>query len=151
MIQKTGFDDLLEEKGSAATTKPTAYVAPSGTLIAPSEVAARLSPALYEQLSDGSDTTVVRASERAAIHVGTILARLGKVVDLDDPVTREIVLLLTVYELHMALGHEEAGREYRIKAKDLIVAGFGSYPEAERPDAGSALGAITIPKRKAFP
>lgn len=151
-MEKTGFDDLLEQKGSAATeSSSTAYSAATGTAIAPTEVATRLSPSLYAQLSDGNENTVIRASERAIIHIGTILARLGKRVDLDDPVTREIVLLFTIYELHMALGHEEAGREYRIKAKDLIVAGFGSYPEAAKEEMGAAMGAITVPKRKLFP
>jgi hypothetical protein len=54
----------------------------------------------------------------------------------------------TVYELHMALGHEEAGREYRIQAKNTIVAAFGSFPDndtaaPERP----AVAAVAIPQR----
>jgi len=152
VINRTEFDELLEEKGSAVTEQvSTAYAPASGTPITPAEVSGRLSPALYAQLSEGSESTVIRASERAGIHVGTILSRLGRETDLDDPVTREIVLLFTVYELHMALGHEEAGREYRLKAKDLIVSGFGSFPEAEKQESGSPVGAVTVPKRKPFP
>jgi hypothetical protein len=65
---------------------------------------------------------------------------------------REIVLAMTIYELHLALGHEEAGREYRIKAKDLIVAAFGDYPEAgSGQEAKIPAMAVKTARRKAFP
>lgn len=150
-MEVTGFDDLLEQKGSAATLSGAAAPSSTGTPIDPTEVSARLSAGLYAQLSEKSDETVVRASERAVIHVGAILGKLGKALNLDDPTAREIVLLFTVWELHMALGHEEAGREYRIKGRDLIVAAYGAFPETERPESGAAVAAITVPKRRAFP
>jgi hypothetical protein len=65
---------------------------------------------------------------------------------------REIVLNLTVYEMHMALGHEEAGREYRLAAKDLIVAAFGDYPEAGREqEAKVPAAAIKLAIRRRLP
>ncbi len=148
----TDFDDLLEQKGTAVVSSRSVSPAASGSVITPDEVRSRLSVQLYEQLSDGSDDTVIRASERAVIHVSAIFGRLGQALNLDLPVAREVALLFTVYELHMALGNEEAGREYRIKAKDLIVSSLGDYPEAANPAADKpAVGAITVPARRVYP
>lgn len=152
-MRMTDFDDLLNPRESSAVTEQLsiAYSA-KGSPITAAEVATRLAPALYAQLADGSDDTVVRAAERATIHIGTIAASLGKPLDLDDTVMREIVLNMTVYELHLALGHEEAGREYRIKAKDLIIAALGAFPESGSPNEGPvSVGAVKVPLRKAFP
>jgi hypothetical protein len=148
----TDFDDLLEQKGTAVVSSSSIFPMVSGVPISPDEVRSRLSVQLYDQLSDGADESVVRASERAVIHVSAIFGRLGQALDLDQPVAREVALLFTVYELHMALGNEEAGREYRIKAKDLIVSSLGDYPEAANPTADKpAVGAITVPARRTYP
>lgn len=40
----------------------------------------------------------------------------------------------TLYELHMALGHEEAGREYRTQMKNAFLAAFGSFPDSDNSD-----------------
>lgn len=152
-MRMTDFDDLLDMKRSPAVTEQVAVsYTVSGSPIAAAEVAARLAPNLYAQLADGSVDTVVRAAERATVHIGTVAARLGRTLNLDDTVIREIVLDMTVYELHLALGHEEAGREYRIKAKDLIVAAFGDYPEAgSTQDAKVPAGAVKRAQRRPYP
>jgi hypothetical protein len=149
MIRETEYDDLIAKGEHALSTTGNAGISEiKGSPIAPAEVASRLSGSLYEQLSDGSDDTVVRASERASIHIAAITARHGKTLDLDNTVMREIVLLMTIYELHMALGHEQAGKEYREKAKDLIIASLGDFPESGNPVGGQPpLGAIHKPKR----
>lgn len=151
-MELTEFDDLLHSKGTAGTNAYAQSPAVIGTPITANEVQARLSSRLYDQLSEGSSDTVVRASERAVLHVAAIFGRLGLALNLDDPVGREIATLFTIYELHLALGNEEAGREYRLKAKDLIIAAYGEYPEAEKPATESpALGALTIPARRDWP
>lgn len=151
-MELTGFDDLLESRGSAATKAYTTTPAVSGAPITADEIKDRLSSRLYDQLSDGTDETVIRASERAVLHVAAIYSRLGLTLNLDDPVSREVATLFTVYELHLALGNEEAGREYRLKAKDMIIAAYGDYPEAEKPVSEKpAIGAITVPGKKDWP
>lgn len=128
--------------GIPAEGAPDAEFRPFGTPVTADEVAKRLSRNLYVQLSDGDDRTVLDAVSRAEVYIGTVLGYLGRTLDLDDRVMREIVLTQTVYELHMALGHEEAGREYRIQAKNTIVAAYGSFPDSDtqsRPDPGAAV------------
>jgi hypothetical protein len=152
-MRTTDFDDLLEQRSAAAVTEQLAITYTSnGSPITAAEVSARLAPSLYAQLADGDDSSVIRAAERATIHIGTIAARHGRPLDLDDTVMREIVLDMTIYELHMKLGHEEAGREYRIKAKDLILAAFGDYPESgSAQDARVPVGAVKTAHRRIYP
>ena len=151
-MELTGFDDLLSNRGSAATQTYIQTPAYTGAAITAAEVQSRLSGRLYDQLSDGDPTTVIRASERAVLHVAAIYSRLGLALNLDDPVSREVALLYTIYELHLSLGNEEAGREYRLKAKDMIIAAYGDYPEAEKPTGEKpAIGAITVPEKKDWP
>jgi hypothetical protein len=131
-----------------APSRQAVAFAPFGAPITIEEIRKRLSPNLYDQLSEKSDDTAANAVSRAEIYVGAILNYLGARLDLDAPVIREIVLMHTVYELHMALGHEEAGREYRIQAKNTIVAAFGSFPDSdsaapERP----AVAAVAVPPK----
>ena len=122
---------------------------PLGEPVTPEEVAARLSQNLYDQLSEKSDDTVLDAIARASIYVGAVLRRLRVPFNLDDKVVREVVLIHTIYELHIALGHEEAGKEYRVKARDIIRAAWGDFPEAESaPEKGAAAAVATPPKRK---
>jgi hypothetical protein len=142
--------DELPVDGFAAqaTLQPAVTFAPFGSPVAAEEIQKRLSPNLYDQLSERSDDTVKSAVSRAEIYVGAILKYLQVQFDLDKPVIREIVLMQTVYELHMALGHEEAGREYRIQAKNTIIAAFGSFPDndsvtPERP----AVAAVAVPPK----
>jgi hypothetical protein len=137
----------LDGDASALSRQAVAFT-PFGTPITVEEMRKRLSRSLYDQLSEKSDDTVTDAVTRAEIYVGAILNYLGVRLDLDAPVIREIVLMQTVYELHMALGHEEAGREYRIQAKNTIIAAFGSFPDSdtavpERP----AVAAVAVPPR----
>jgi hypothetical protein len=113
------------------STRQTVVFAPFGTPVTAEEVQKRLSRNLYDQLSEKSGDTVANAIARAEIYVGAVLNYLNTRFDLDAPVIREIVLMQTVYELHMALGHEEAGREYRLQAKNTIVAAFGSFPDGD--------------------
>ena len=105
--------------------------APFGEPITAAEVEKRLSSNLYKQLADGSETFVTDAVSRAQIYIGTILSWLGVQFNLDDNTVREIVLMQTVYELHMALGHEEAGREYRKQMYNTVVAAYGRFPDSD--------------------
>jgi hypothetical protein len=141
--------DELPIEGAASTPPRTAVsFAPFGSPVAVEEVRKRLGRNLYDQLSEKSGDTVTNAISRAEVYVGAVLNYLGARFDLDAPVIREIVLMQTVYELHMALGHEEAGREYRTQAKNTIVAAFGSFPDSdsaapERP----AVAAVAVPPK----
>jgi hypothetical protein len=143
-MRATTFDDLMRHERTATTADGAVPLKTLGASIQPSEVSSRLAPGLYSQLSLGDDTTVTRAAERAALQVSAVASGLGKTLNLDDAIMREIVLLMTIYELHMAVGHEAAGKEYRLRAKDLMVSAFGKFPEADDPNARPAIGAITV-------
>jgi len=125
-----------------------AAFAPFGEPVTPEEVAGRLSRNLYAQLADGSDDTVRDAITRAQIYAGSVLRRLHIPFNLDDKVVREVVLIHTVYELHIALGHEEAGKEYRVKAKDIIRAAWGDFPEADTAPEKGAAAAVAVPQKR---
>lgn len=141
--------DFLDQ--SFLTGLPTAKreniaFAPLGEPVTATEIRARLSESLYEQLSEGKDETVMQAVNRAMIYIGAVLRRFDEPYNLDDKIVRELVLIHTIYELHIALGHEEAGREYRMKARDIILARYGSYPDADKEnDTGLPWGAIRVP------
>jgi hypothetical protein len=142
-------DELpLDGFASQAAPRQAAVFTPFGTPVTAEEVKKRLSRNLYDTLSEKSGDTVANAVSRAEVYVGAILNYLNVGFDLDAPVVREIVLMQTVYELHMALGSEETGREYRIQAKNTIVAAFGSFPDSdsaapERP----AVAAVAVPPK----
>lgn len=142
--------DFLDQSfltGLPTTKRENIIFAPLGTPVTADEIRARLSESLYEQLSEGKDETVMQAVNRAMIYIGAVLRRFDQEYNLDDKIVRELVLIHTIYELHIALGHEEAGREYRMKARDIILARYGSYPDAEKEsDTGPADGAIRVPK-----
>jgi hypothetical protein len=143
-MEELGIAGISVEKPQAA-----ADFVPFGEPVTPEEVSQRLSQNLYAQLADGSDNTVRDAITRAQIYVGSVLRRLRVPFNLDDKVVREVVLIHTVYELHIALGHEEAGKEYRVKAKDIIRAAWGDFPEADTaPEKGAAVAVAVPPKRK---
>jgi hypothetical protein len=91
---------------------PSAAFSPFGEPVTPGEVADRLSANLYDQLSEKDDETTARAISRAEVYIGVLLRYKGKTLDLDDRITRELVLTQTVYEMHIALGHEEAWDGY---------------------------------------
>lgn len=121
---------------------------PFGKPIEASEVSDRLSHNLYTQLSEESDETTIKAINRSQIYVGSILRRLRVSFDLDNQCVREIVLIYTIYELHIALGHEEAGREYRMKAKDIILAAYGRFPDSDDAQVEKeASAAVRTPPR----
>ena len=124
-------DELPLEGAAPAPVRQAVSFAPFGAPITPEEVRKRLGKNLYDQLSEKSAGTVTNAVSRAEVYTGAVLKRLKAAFNLDVPVIREIVLMQTVYELHMALGHEEAGREHRIQAKNTIIAAFGSFPDAD--------------------
>ena len=119
-----------------------------GTAITVQEVEKRLSNKLYRQLSDGSTTFVTDAIERAEVYVMAIIGRFGLLYTLDDPTMREITLVNTIAELHLALGNIEGGKELRLKAKDLVLASYGDYPDtdsASEPE-GKQVGTVIRPK-----
>jgi len=143
-MDELGITGIPVEKPQAAEA-----FAPFGEPVTPEEVAQRLSRNLYAQLADGSDDNVRDAITRAQVYAGSVLRRLGVPFNLDDKVVREVVLIHTIYELHIALGHEEAGKEYRIKARDIIRAAWGDFPEADSaPEKGAAAAVAVPPKRK---
>ena len=136
----------LQEIGNIPA-KPVAEeipFAPFGTPITAQEVKDRLSESLYRTLSDDDDAVTLRAVERAQVYVGSVLSYLGKSLNLDDKVVREIVLMHTIYELHIALGHEEAGREYRIQAKNMIIAAYGSFPDSDSQQTAAESGGAVV-------
>ena len=114
---------------------PPAPLAVDGVLV--SEVQARLSHNLYQQLSDGSEEFVLEAMKRAKVELSSVLDWLNVFLVLDVPAQREAFLHLTVYHLHLALGHEDEGTEYRAMAKSLIANAYGNYPAESAPSAPS--------------
>jgi hypothetical protein len=138
----------LDGPVAPASSRQAAAFAPFGAPITAEELRERLSRNLYDQLSEKSEDTVTNAVSRAEIYVGAILKYLGAALNLDAPVIREIVLMQTIYELHMALGHEEAGREYRMQAKNTIIAAFGSFPDSDSaaPERVPAAAVAVPPK-----
>jgi hypothetical protein len=142
MILEQGIDDIPVEKPDKS-----GVFAVFGNPVMPNEVADRLSSNLYAQLADGTDETVREAITRAGIYVGAVLRRLNVPYNLDDKIVREVVLIHTVYELHIALGHEDAGKEYRVKARDIIRAAWGDFPESESAPEKSPACAVSLPKK----
>ena len=140
----TELSELDIENIPAEDTNNDVTFEPFGKEITVDEVSKRLSPNLYAQLSDGSDQFVLDAVERAQIYIGTVLSYLGVKLNLDDKVQREIILMQSLYELHMALGHEEAGREYRLQAKNTIISAFGSFPDSDNQAIAKTSAAIVI-------
>ncbi|MCL2765965.1 MAG: hypothetical protein FWD40_11920 [Treponema sp.] len=147
-MEELGIGDIPSEP-PAELEAVLATFNPLGDPVTPAEVAERLSKNLYTQLSDGSNDAVWGAISRAVIYIGAVLRRLNVPYDFDDRIVREIVLMHTIYELHIALGHEEAGKEYRIKARDIIRAAWGDFPESNSPpEKGTAAAVAVPPKRK---
>ena len=140
----TELSELDIENIPAEDTNNDVTFEPFGKEITVDEVSKRLSPNLYAQLSDGSDQFVLDAVERAQIYIGTVLSYLGVKLNLDDKVQREIILMQSLYELHMALGHEEAGREYRLQAKNTIISAFGSFPDSDNQAVAKTSAAVVI-------
>jgi hypothetical protein len=145
---------MMEELGiggipAAAPMETAVTFAPFGRPVEPEEVAVRLSQNLYDQLSEKSDDTVREAITRAGIYIGAVLRRLNAPYNLDNDIVREVVLIHAIYELHIALGHEEAGREYRLKAKDIILAAWGDFPDSEdKHPPRTAAAAVAVPAKR---
>ncbi len=137
------MDPSAEEEAPALPPDPPASV--DGVF--PSEVAARLGHNLYEQLSDGSEEFVLEALRRAKVELDSVLGWLGVPVDSAVPVQREALLYLAVYQLHLALGHEDEGNEFRRMAERLVASRYGSYPgDGENSSsAGIAAGVVVAP------
>ncbi len=156
MADILGMEELDIESGIAdipAQTpereeNPALLFEPFGTAIRADEIRDRLSASLYRQLSESSDDTTLRAVSRAQIYAGAIFRFLSVPFNLNDRIVREIVLLYTVYELHIALGHEEAGREYRMLAKNLIIASYGKFPDSEDTSAATVQTGVAVAKPK---
>lgn len=136
-------EEILEQLPSVEPRNGTVF-SPFGTPVTAEEVAKRLSDNLYRQLSDGDDGFVLDAVSRAETYVSTILRWLRISFDLDNSIIREVVLMQTLYELHMALGHEEAGREYRNQMKNTVIAAFGSFPDADNTQTVQKAAAASV-------
>ena len=147
-MDELGIDDV------PASVPPwtTVNFAPLGEPVTPNEVRERLSNNLYIQLSEDSEDVTSAAINRAMIYVGAVLRRLSVPYDLDNTIVREVVLINTVYELHIALGHEEAGREYRLKARDIILAAWGEFPDTDNamPEKAPAAAVVKPQRKKGF-
>lgn len=142
-VDEEPLPDDSENSDSSADGESNPPTAPSVDGVLVSEVAARLSHNLYQQLSDGSEEFVCHAMRRAKVELEAVLSWIGVSIDLDVPVQREAFLHLTVYQLHLALGHEDEGAEYRAMAKSLIANAYGNYPAdtpATAPSSGVVLG-----------
>lgn len=122
---------------------------PFGTAILASEVEKRLAENLYKQLSDDSETFVLDAISRAQVYIGTLLHWKKVKFNLDNQTIREIVLMQTLYELHMALGHEESGREFRNQMKNAFIAAYGSFPDSDNTQTAEQAPAaqVVVPPR----
>ena len=129
----TDFDDLLDPAPAATPVQPVT-IEVTGTPVTVADIQSRLIAHNYSQLSDDDDAAVERAIGAAEVHAGSIMARLGRPLDRDATVDREVLILLSIYELYLRVGHEAGGREYRIKAKDLVIAAYGDYPDSNKPD-----------------
>ena len=140
---ESGIEDIPTQTPVQAEN-PALLFEPLGKAIKADEIRNRLSASLYRQLSESSDDTTLRAVSRAQIYAGAIFRFLSVPFNLDDRIVREIVLLYTVYELHIALGHEEAGREYRMLAKNLIIASYGKFPDSEDTSAATVQTGIAV-------
>lgn len=119
-----------------------------GNPIAIEEIKKRLAYNEYIQLSENDDQTVLDAIDRAIIYVSSIIKRFNLSFTLDDIYIREVVLILSIYELHIALGHEEAGRDYYNKAKSLIKACWGDYPDSNNSIQEKAVVASVVKPKK---
>jgi hypothetical protein len=140
--------DEMSIEGIDAVTTPADGITftPLGTAITAEEIKSRLSANLYSQLCDGDDANTLKAVQQAEIYAGAVFRRLKVGYSLDIHVQREYVLSMTIYNLHMALGHEEAGKEYRIAAKDMILAAYGDYPDSTDKTPGNPAGAsVSLP------
>ena len=145
-MDELGLEGIPEETSQTYTA-----FSPFGEPVTPLEVSQRLGQNLYTQLADGSDKNVVNAITRAGIYIGSVMRRFQQPFNLDNQVIREVVLIYTIYELHIALGHEEAGREYRFKARDIIRAQWGDFPDSDSPPEKGVAAAVAVPpKRKGF-
>ena len=140
--------DIPAQTATGQTENPATMFEPFGTAITADEIRSRLSASLYRQLSESSDDTTLRAVSRAEIRAGAIFRYLNVPFNLEEKVVREIVLLYSVYELHIALGHEEAGREYRMLAKDLIIAAFGRFPDGEDSSVRTEQTGVSVARPK---
>ncbi len=147
-VFKDGFmsdiNTLDAELGFTAESEIVEMYKAKGRAIEISEIRDRLSLSLFEQLKDGSAQTILKAINRALIHANAVLGKSGDSLDLDNVVHREVVLNLTLYELHMAVGHEEAGREYRLKARDLLNSAIGDEPGN---NSDVPVGAVVCPPK----
>jgi len=143
MAEELDINDIPVEE-SVSSEAP----AVPGTAITVEEVGNRLSDKLYRQLSDGSESFVQKAIYRAEIYVMAIISRFGLTYTLDDQTMREITLVMTIAELHIALGNIEGAKELRLKAKDLVLAAYGDYPDTDSTTEaeGKQVGAVSRPK-----
>ncbi len=142
-MEELGLDDIPVIADSSREIP----LSPFGTAITASEVEKRLSTNLYNQLADDNPDFVPDAVSRAQVYIGTILSWLGVQFNLDNATVREIVLMQTIYELHMALGHEEAGREYRKQMYNTVVAAYGAFPDSDNQNQVKvSAGAVKKPE-----
>lgn len=143
-MNEYGIDDI---PAVTPQDKDTDF-SPFGRQITADEVSDRLSENLYRQLSDNSEKFVLDAVTRAEVYIGTLLSWKNTSFNLDNRTIREIVLMQTLYELHMALGHEEAGREFRTQMKNTFIAAFGSFPDSDNTTVEQApAAAVAVPQK----
>ena len=131
---------------------------PFGTPVTYQDIESRLESNLYTALSDRDDDSVQNRIDSAQIYVGAILRNFNVSFDLDNAVIRELVILNTIYEMHISHGHEEAGKEYRYRAKDIVLVTWGDYKDNDNKEVNAVQSATVVtprpssqsPYRKAF-
>jgi len=131
----TEIDDLLDYDQTESTESQSVAPSTSGTALVLSDISGRLQPALYASLRDGNDDNVTKACTRGTLMAASLMSRSGISLDLDNLGHREIACQYSIYELFLALGIKDAGKEYREKGKNLIVALGGTIPESANPES----------------
>ncbi len=101
---------------------------------------------LYGELTNGDDTVTETCIRNGVIRTKSLLQVVGKKFIPGLPLHRQIVRLLTIYEMYIYNGDEKGGHEYLVTATDLISDNYGSVESART--QGVPAGAIVKPNRK---
>ncbi len=134
------FDSLPTEPKTQNKTEESPGV------LTPGSIQAVISPKLYGELTNGDDTVTETCIRNGVIRTKSLLQVVGKKFIPGLPLHRQIVRLLTIYEMYIYNGDEKGGHEYLVTATDLISDNYGSVESART--QGVPAGAIVKPNRK---
>lgn len=127
---------------------PSTQDAPSASLSVDA-IKAAISAKLYSELTNDDNTIAERSIEAGIIRAEGFLAVVGKTLDLNLPLHRDIARLLTVYELYVYNGDAKGGSEYLTTATDLVSVHYGDVEKART--TPPPAGAVATPKRRSLP